>query len=100
MIKLKLEPVPYRYHEKVFVYWEYELEDLLSLCFFPFSSLSTFLTESVGKETGSSTEIHLVCEDKRIKIWLPVNRFSDDLFKKIDEILKENIRILIEEVMF
>ncbi|HHT10597.1 MAG TPA: hypothetical protein PLK24_04245 [Atribacter sp.] len=100
MIKLKLEPVPYRYHETVFVYWEYELEDLLTLCFFPFPSLSTYLIESVGKGTGSSAEINLVCEDKRIKIWLPVNRFSDDLFKRIDEILKENIRILIEEVMF
>ncbi|QPM68908.1 hypothetical protein [Atribacter laminatus] len=100
MIKLKLEPVPYRYRETVFIYWEYELEDLFSLCFFPFPSLSTYLTESVGKETGSLTEINLVCEDRRIKIWLPVNRFSDDLFKRIDEILKENIRILIEEVMF
>ena len=44
MIKLKLEPVPYRYHETVFVYWEYELEDLLTLCFFPFPSLSTYLS--------------------------------------------------------
>jgi len=100
MIKLKLEPVPYRYHETVFIYWEYELEDLLSLCFFPFPTLNSFLAESVGKETGSAPEINLLCEDGRIKIWLPVSRFSDDLFNKIDEILKENIRILLEEVMF
>jgi len=100
MIKLKLEPVPYRYHETVFIYWEYELEDLLTLCFFPFPTLSTYLSESIGKETGASKEINVVCEDRRIKIWLPVNHFSDDLFKKIDEVLKENIRILLEEVMF
>ena len=48
MIKLKLEPVPYRYHETVFVYWEYELEDLLTLCF-PFSILK-HLSYRIGRK--------------------------------------------------
>jgi hypothetical protein len=100
MIKLKFDPVPYRYHETVYIYWEYELEDLLALCFLPFPTLNSFLVESVSKEAGSPADVNLLCEDGRIKIWLPVARFSDELFQKIDEILKERIRILIEEVIF
>ena len=50
MIKLILEPVPYRYEETVYFYWEYELNSPYQLCFIPFRSLNKFLEEMVRRK--------------------------------------------------
>ncbi|MBP9014876.1 MAG: hypothetical protein KBH15_00030 [Candidatus Atribacteria bacterium] len=100
MIKLVLEPVPYRYEGTVYFYWEYELNNPYQLCFIPFGSLNKFLEEMVKRETEIPESINIILEDGRIKIWLPVTFYSEQLFDKVEEILKEKIRVLLEDIMF
>jgi len=100
MIKLILEPVPYRYEETVYFYWEYELNSPYQLCFIPFRSLNKFLEAMVRRETEIPESIHIILEDGRIKIWLPVAFYSEQLFNKVENILREKIRSLLEDVMF
>ncbi len=101
MLRLKLEPVPHRHGEVVFVYWEYELDSPYQLCFIPFGALNSFLLEAVENEVEElPREIGLIFEDGRIKIWLPDHFFSDDLFRRIERVLLERLRILFEEAMF
>ncbi len=100
MIRLKLEPVPYRYEETVYIYWEYELDSPYELYFMPFNALNSFLRESVTREADLEEGINVVFEDGRIKVWLPVATYSEWLFRRVEDILRERIRILLEEVMF
>ncbi len=45
--------------------------------------------------------IHIILEDGRIKIWLPsCSSYSEQLFNKVENILREKIRSLLEDVMF
>lgn len=100
MIRLKLEPVPYRYEETIYLYWEYELDSPYELCFMPFNILNSFLRESVKREAEIAESINIVFEDGRIKVWLPVSTYSEWLFRKVEDVLRERIKILLEEVMF
>ncbi|MCX6090390.1 MAG: hypothetical protein WCP87_05390 [Atribacterota bacterium] len=99
MIKLMLEPVPYRSQETVYVYWEYHLENSSRLSFIPSPSLHTFLIQSIRRDLDAPSDMELICEEGRIKIWLPVVQYSEDLFQKIDAALRERLRILLEEIL-
>jgi hypothetical protein len=54
----------------------------------------------VRRETEIPESIHIILEDGRIKIWLPVAFYSEQLFNKVENILREKIRSLLEDVMF
>ncbi|HQE24694.1 MAG TPA: hypothetical protein PKZ70_01590 [Candidatus Atribacteria bacterium] len=100
MIKLVLEPVPCRYEETIYFYWEYELDSPYQLCFMPFGTLNKFLEELVKREAEIPESIHIIFDSGRIKVWLPVTFYSERLFSRLEEILKEEIRTILEDIMF
>ncbi|MDK2897470.1 MAG: hypothetical protein PWP04_1590 [Candidatus Atribacteria bacterium] len=100
MIKLKLEPVPYRYQGKVYFYWEYELENPFQLCFVPVPSFNSWLKEIIASSLERLEDLNLLLEDGRIKVWLPVTVYSEGLCSQIEEVLERRMRALLENAMF
>ncbi|MEN3183768.1 MAG: hypothetical protein ABDK93_02085 [Atribacterota bacterium] len=100
MLRLIFEPVPYRHEETVYIYWEYELERPYQLCLVPFRALNMFLEEAVAREGEFPENIRISFEDGRIRVWTPFASYSEYLFERLSQFLRERVRALLEEIIF
>ncbi len=100
MLRLIFEPVPYRHEERIYVYWEYELERPYQLCLVPLHALNAFLEEMVAREEEFPEDIRISFEDGRIRVWTPFASYSEYLFERLSQLLRERVRVLLEEVIF
>lgn len=100
MIRLIFEPAPYRHEESVYIYWEYELERPYQLCLVPLRALNIFLEEAIAQEREFPENIRISFEDGRIRIWMPFAVYSQYLFERLERVLRERVRTILEEIMF
>ncbi|HSV32390.1 MAG TPA: hypothetical protein VLH40_10305 [Atribacteraceae bacterium] len=101
MIRISLNPVPYRCSDGDVIYWEYEIEEYFRSCMISLQEFAGFLERVLREAVTSETleGLHLSFEEGRIKIWLPFSRFSDDLFHQIELLLRERLRTSFEELL-
>lgn len=100
MLRLIFEPVPYRHEETVYIYWEYELERPYQLCLVPLGALNAFLSDAVTREGEFPEDIRITFEDGRIRVWAPFASYSEYLFERLGQFLRERVRAILEEIMF
>lgn len=100
MIRLIFEPVPCRHEETVYIYWEYELERPYELYVVPLRALNVFLEEAITQEQELPENIRISFEDGRIRVWTPFSAYSEYLFERLERLLQERVRAILEEIMF
>jgi hypothetical protein len=100
VIRLVLAPAPYRHEEVTYVYWEYELERPYELYLIPLRALNVFLEEALAQEKEFPENIRISFEDGRIRVWTPFTVYSEYLFERLERLLRDRVRAILEEIMF